>query len=380
MSHRILFVIESLFSLGAAQQLEALAQALANRQYEIQVAVLGNQTTEPTRWTDAGIKINFLNGDDRTGLHPVRDGLPIIHRLRKLIQTFSPEIVHAWCGPAELVTLIATQPFPLGKRLNRFRLISTELYLSSEKQLVRRSAENWMAKRIETLVVPHAAVRNHLTENGYHASRIEIVPNAVFLPDPPINPAQSKRKLLQDLNLPESTILAGTVASLVHRTRLKDLIWAADLLTCIRPDLHFIVIGNGSQLKRLKRFASLTEAQSHIHFLGQPEFPEPIVASLDVYWHSHLRAPLSGNLLAAMAHRVPVISVLGPGTEDLIRHQETGFAVNFGARDEFARWTKYLIERSDSAEKLAQQGESFAQSNFKASKMVDGYLAIYDRG
>lgn len=180
------------------------------------------------------------------------------------------------------------------------------------------------------------------------------------------------------MNLPEKAYLAGAVGPLCHRSRFKDLIWATDLLTVIRDDFHFLMIGKGSQRKQLERFASLTESRSHIHFLGHPEFPQRVVAGLDFYWNSHLRDPLSGNLLAAMANGIPSISVYGPGTEEIIRHQQTAFGVNFGARDEFARWTKFLIEKSEPAQKIAWQGQQFVRDNFRQSKMIDGYLAIYD--
>ena len=82
--------------------------------------------------------------------------------------------------------------------------------------------------------------------------------------------------------------------------------------------------------------------------------------------------------MSAMAKGIPAISVFGPGSKEIIRHQETGFAVNFGARDEFARWTKYLIEQEESGKQLARQGQTFVQSNFEESKMVDSYVGIYD--
>jgi len=82
--------------------------------------------------------------------------------------------------------------------------------------------------------------------------------------------------------------------------------------------------------------------------------------------------------MSAMANGIPSISVYGPGTKEIIRHQETGFAVNFGARDEFARWTKFLIEKPEQAARLARQGQEFVNAQFTKSTMVDGYLAIYD--
>ncbi len=382
MSHRILFTIESLFPLGEAQQLKLLASSLVQQGYDIHVAVLGEYAFEPIQWTTDCITVYFLNSDDKTPLHTMRDGLYVVRALRKLIHEVSPDIVHSWCGHAELLTLLATEDFPLShalrKPLNPFRLLGTELYLQPEKRFTRQAVEHRMNRRVEQMIVPHESVKTHLVENGYREARVAVVPNAVSWPDPAIDHAGARSRLLSRLGLPNTTYLAGAVAPLIHRSRLKDLIWATDLLTCIREDFHFVIIGTGPQLPRLKRFAALTEAKAHIHFLGHPASPETIVAGLDFYWHSHFRDPLSGNLLAAMANGIPVISVYGEETKEIIRHQETAFAVNFGARDEFARWTKFLIEKPEQGQKLAQQGQAFVQRHFGTKTMVDGYQAIYD--
>lgn len=375
--HRILFVIENLFPLGAALQLKLLADELVVKHYEVHVAVLGQKAFVPQDWIDSNIDVYFLNGDDKTPLHTMRDGFHVVRELRQVIQTIKPEIVHSWCGRAELLTLLAVQQYPVIKRLRRFRLISSELYLQPEKRFSRQVLENKMSRRVERMIVPHESVKQHLVENGYREPRISIVPNAVVSTSP-VNRIDAKRQLIAQLGLPEKARIAGTVARLQHRTRLKDLIWATDLLTCVRDDFHFLIIGTGSQLKQLKHFAALTESKAHVHFLGHPEEPEKIISGLDFYWNSHLREPLSGNLLNAMSYGIPAISVLGPGTDSIIRHQETGFAVNFGARDEFARWTKYLIEQTESGERLAQQGQDHVHSHFDKSKMIDGYTGIYE--
>ena len=141
--------------------------------------------------------------------------------------------------------------------------------------------------------------------------------------------------------------------------------------------MQFVIFGKGLQKNRLQRFARMTESFHHVHFLGEPADADSMLAGLDFYWHSHLLEPLPVNLLAAMAAGIPTISVYGPGTSEIIRHQETGFAVNYGARDEFARWTKYLIELPDQAAKLSTQGKSFVEQNFTDPDYADKFLRLY---
>jgi glycosyltransferase involved in cell wall biosynthesis len=130
-------------------------------------------------------------------------------------------------------------------------------------------------------------------------------------------------------------------------------------------------------LSRLQRFASLTEAASHVHFIRHPE--PSLIQGLDFYWHPHFQEPISANLMAAMAAEIPAIAVYGEGTDEIIRHQETGFAVNFGARDEFARWTKFLIEKPNESKTMARQGRELVERSFPSKSMVDDYIAFYER-
>lgn len=375
MNYRILFTIESLFELGPVEELKILTGALSARGHEIHVAILGEYRAEPKEWTDSGIKVHVLNKDDRTPLHSFRDSFSIIPELRKLIHALSPDLVHAWCGQAEILTLIATQNVLLARPLPFKHLISTRLAIPRELGFTHQVLENQLGDSESfTTVVPHASIKTKLIEYGKLESQIQIIANSTTPPNPAEKPI-ARESLRKKLGLPQNSYLAGTVAPLVHRSRLKDLIWATDLLTCIRQDFHFLIIGSGSQLSRLQRFASLTEAKAHIHFLSHPE--SSVIQGLDFYWHPHLQEPLSGNLLSAMAAEIPSIAVYGEGTQEIIRHQETGFAVNFGARDEFARWTKFLIEKPEESQILVQQGRQLVERAFPIESMVDGYLELY---
>ena len=390
MSQRILFTVEHLYPLGPAQLLFPLASELAAAGKDVVIAVLGQRTNTVDPWLDAGIRVFFVNGDDQTPLHTHRDAFTVIRELRNLLRLIEPDTLHAWCGEAIWLTLLAIQPIPLTAELPNVRLMATELNLHPEKKFIRSLLEDRLSAQIETLIVPHEAVANDLADEGLIARNTRIIPNGVRVGD--LHPAAERIAIIdraalsrrdlrnsirQQMSLPEEARLAITVADLEPRNRLKDLVWATDLLSCVREDFHFAIIGTGDQLWRLRKFARQTEARDHVHFLGLPESPESYLAAADFYWHSHLQSPLAGSLLAAMAMGIPAISVLGPGTEAIIDHQATGFATNFGARDEFARWTKYLIEQAEPASRLAQQGQEHVSKKFAFDPMLQSYLALY---
>ncbi len=366
MSRRILFVIESLFPLGPAQQLNLLARQLIFQEFDIHIVTLDDTSTQTSALVRSGFTVHSLS--KFTGA--ITSELSQAGALKALIDQLDPAIVHSWCGAANPVTGLAL------RGTESPRLVATELSQPPNSGFARSLALRKFFRRSEKLVVPHESLKQTLIERGTREHRIAVVPNAASFAV--TDRDRARRRLRSDLSLPESAVVAMAVAPLVPRFRLKDLIWATDLLACIRDDFHFVLVGTGPHEWRLRTFAAQTEGAAHVHFAGHHEFAYQHIAGADFYWHSHLLEPLPGNMLAAMTIGIPCVSVFGDGTRELIIPQETGLAVSYGARDEFARWTKYLIEQTGSASQLTMQAKDYVDREFRVKPMADGYMAVYN--
>ena len=366
MSRRILFVVDSLFPLGPALQLKVLAGALADSGADVHIVALDEQWETPLSrhfpaTTVYGLNKGIIRGSRQLILAP---------RLRKLIRSVKPDIVHGWCESASTIAAMSLC------RLEKVRFFCTELWETPEKRLLQYLAGRWFARTPEAIVVPHDSLKEQLVEVHHKPPHLlRVIPNTALVPK--MGHAASRKLLLDRLGIPSDSWIAGTAAPFTARTRLKDLIWATDQLACFRDDVHLVIFGEGAQESRLRHFLSLTEATPYVHFMGNDPDVLSLINGVDFYWHPHLREPLPSGMLHAMAGNIPVVGVYGPQTSDLIVPQTTGLATNFGARDEFARWTKYLIERRDSAAQLARQGRAHVKARFSAEKMVDAYVEMY---
>ena len=364
MSRCILFVIDSLFPLGPAAVLSSFVRSL-QREHDFDVHIATLTSENPPIWQGdfAGATIHPIRK------RPQRDaGLPL--RLRKLVRRLDPDIVHSWCGQSNTIAAIGLF------RLDQSRFLSTELVLRQPQRFLERQIARRGHRRPEKLIVSHETLKIAAIENGIREHRLCVIPTGI--PAPRATHQKSSKFIRNLLGLNSTSLVACSVAPLVPTSRLKDLIWATDLLACVHDDFHLLILGRGSQLWRLKKFASQTAASRFIHFLGHPAEAARVLAGIDIYWNSHLRCPLDPVIMTAMLRQKPIVSVYGPGTMELIEPQVTGLATNFGARDEFARWSKYLIELPDSAKQLAEQGLAHVQQKFPLSTMVDGYLKIYN--
>ncbi len=369
MSQRLLFVIDSLSRFGATRQLDLLTRELAS-DFDVHVAVLS--VAEELPWThDERRCIHFLGVDNRndTLRSLTRSGF----RLRKLVKKLEPSIVHSWCHVAQRVALSATHD------IDSVSHFATEMYIRPSSNMTLEAIDRRLGMPVKQFVVTHDEIKKSLANIGYPENRISTIPSAI---DHSVKGNgevrdSARRKLIQLGGFGDHVQIAGAVAPLVPRSRLKDLIWATDLLTCIRDDVHFFIFGQGSQRQRLERFAFQTEAGHHVHFIDAEINAIELIPGLDFFWHSHLNEPLPSALCHAMQNEVPVVSVYGPGTSELFTHQESGFATNFGARDEFARWTKFLLELTEQGKQLAEQGRASLAGKFTAESMAGAYRELY---
>ena len=374
MSRSIVYIADSLNTLDDSLQLKLLASELARSgDWEVHVAVIAPSSDEINPLAEIDVKIHRLM-DQTPSVGRIAQATAMLQTgraLKRLLDSVRPDVVHTWGQTAQRCMNTARTLTAFG--VPEPKWISTFVRKREKSGLLVSGFDRHSAKQTEKAFVPHASLMPFMVEGGFAEEQVLIAPNAaVALPDRDA----TREKLLERIGLTgTSTIVAGTVADLVPATRLKDLIWATDLLNCIRDDFHLVIFGDGHQRQNLQRFASFTEAESHVHFL-RPEAAAGLLGALDVYWHSHLLHPLPSALLCAMANAIPVISVYGEGTEETILHQQTGMAVNYGARDEFARWTKFFIEKPDAARQLADQGKAHVLEKFPLEKMVSAYRAL----
>lgn len=360
MNKRVLLIVESMFPLGPAHQMELLAGQLVQRKFEVHVAVLRDKPSE--RYSvPANCQVHHLEVQKRDWM--------AWSKLRKLAKSIQPDICHDWS--ADSITRAAVGDlFPHVSSQFCGRATPIEWSNWIRRQLGRRRAT-----APTQFVATHEIVARRLVERGISDEQVTVIAPAV---GNEVKPQGARSFVLEEFGLPDDSLIVGAFAPLVPATRFKDCIWAVDLLSCIRDDVQLLIMGTGTQLARLKRFLRCTRVRPRVHFVGLPDDPLRVVAGLDVYWNSHLQWPLPISMLSAMQFGVPAVSVHGPETDEVIVHQTTGFCVNLGARDEFARWTKYLVEQKESAKQLARQGQQQVEKMFPVRPFVDAYLKLYE--
>jgi len=229
-------------------------------------------------------------------------------------------------------------------------------------------------------VANSAGVRDFYVGHGLPAEKFRVIPNGILPPQPS---STTKEALLAELGIPAGCRLIGVVGRLWPQKRVKDAIWAADMLKFIRDDVHLLIIGDGPHRDRLRRFRDQVRIRDKVHFLGHRDDVPRIMPHFDVLWSTSDYEGQSNAILEAMAAGVPVVATDIPGTRDLVVHQTTGFLVSTDSRAAkrrrvaFARHTNVLLNDPQLAARLGEAGRQRVTSEFSVERMVRLYTDLY---
>lgn len=359
---RILHIIESLGYNGVASQLLVLAKALVKSDLDVHVCVLSADTPRQQDFAAAGITAHTIAR--RWALDPLADW-----QLVRLVGKLQPDVVHTWdTVPGMLGPIRAGRPFIAGNyRIARWK----PAWLWS---LNRR-----FSKYAARLTTNSEQVRSWCTRHELSAPETTIIPNAVESGRPS---DITRADLLQTLKLPPDARLIGVVGQLTPQKRVKDLIWAADLLRVLHNNLRVLVIGEGPLRAQLEEYARLASDLDHIRFLGSGNDTWRITPHLDVLWNASENTGPSVAILEAMAAGVPVIASDTPSNRELIVEGETGHLIPLGTRSgraARARFTDRIFDDSDLASRLAKAATDRAARCFSVEQLLDQHLALYEK-
>ncbi|MES1213290.1 MAG: glycosyltransferase [Singulisphaera sp.] len=361
MTRRILHIIPTLDRSGAEKQLTLLAAGLPRDEFEVHVCALTRGGPLAGTLAEAGISLQVVGKAHK--FDPIA-----FWRLKKYITALRPQLVQTWLFAANsygrAAALAAGVPC----------IVAGERCVDPWKTWHELAIDRWLAKRSARIIVNSSGVRDFYVHHGIDPRKFALIANGIA---PAPASTLSRAGLLAELGLPADARLVGAVNRLWPQKRVKDLIWAADLLKVIRPDVHLLIIGDGPQRERLIRFRRQVVIEDKVHFLGERSDVAQLMPHFDVLWLASEYEGLPNVIMEAMSHGVPVVATDIPGNRDLVIPGETGYLVPIGDRAGLARQTNKLLDDAELAHRLGAAGRKRVQEEFSVSKMVERYAALY---
>lgn len=339
-----------------------LACGLPRDQFDVQVAVLTHTGPLEATLREAGIPVHLIG--KRWKFDPFS-----FWRLRRHIVELQPDIVHTWLFAANAYGRQAAR----GAGVKH--LVAGERCVDPWKSAWQLTIDRRLARITERIVTNSSGVVEFYASRGLPREKFTVIPNGIAAPviEQPI----SRDALLSELRLPANSRLIGAVGRLWPQKRVKDLIWAADLLKTTRDDTHLLIVGDGPLRSRLVRYRDQSEIADRVHFLGERNDVPRLMPHFDVLWLASEYEGQSNAILEAMVAGVPVIASDIPGNRDLVCDGETGYLVPLGDRFEFTRRTHWLCDDEGLRTKLGEAGRERARQQFSVAQMIARHAELY---
>ena len=312
---------------------------------------------------DAGCDVVCLNKKHHIDLGFVR-------RLKRLLRSHPRDVVHAWLMSAGLWGRLAemmtgrvptvvsfrsqeVHRWPGGVRLDRFLARYTDLFIcnSSRVQVI------WQ-RRLKS-----------------DDARVRVVINGVDCHQFGPGPSADKR---EELGISPESFVVTQVGTMKPAKNWPMFLAVAAKVIAQHPQAVFLAVGEGPLLEDVRaQAAALDGAGNRIRLLGNRiDVPDILRASNVALSTSDIEG-MPNAVLEAMASGLPVVATRVSGSEELVRHEQTGYLVSPGDADQAADHLIGILQGRALAERMGQAARATAQQEYSFEQMAARHGQAY---
>ena len=239
--------------------------------------------------------------------------------------------------------------------------------------------DRWLATKSQRIVVNSQSVRDYyVRKQRVDPAKYRVIHNGIDTESGAGKTSGAARgALAESIGIPSDAHWIGVVARLWPQKRLKDAIWAADLLKVAECNFRVLFFGDGPQRWRLGRYARQVNAADRVCFLGDREDVARWLPHLRCSWLTSQYEGQSNAVMEAMAAGIPVVASDLSANRTLITHEQNGLLFPLGDRGDLARQTYRLLQDEELAARLGHAARETMARDFSADQMVDQYARLY---
>lgn len=315
------------------------------------------------RLTESGIPVHILSFSSR------RDRQAIV-KLRELIESTQPDIVHVFTKLALSNTLVAIKG-------QRARLVAYRGIVGNLSYLDPTSWMSFLNPRVDRIICVAEAIRKYMLT--LRLFRLRIPPHKVVTVHKGHEVewyTQEEKADLGAIGVPAGSLVVGCVARMRPRKGVPVLIKAFGQL----PEelgTHLVLIGKIED-SRIAKAIARSPAKERVHVLGFRPDAAKLAGALDVLVLPSLRREgLPRAVIEAMAQRIPVIVTDSGGSPELLEDFKSGRIVPPNDADSLAEAMEQILSDQAMAERYGDAAQKRIKEHFNVDQTVEKTLAIY---
>jgi glycosyltransferase involved in cell wall biosynthesis len=294
-----------------------------------------------------------------------------VAELARLLRRIRPRIVHGWDFP--LNGAVA-----LGSRLAGVRIriggVRRNLFKPGRGAWRRRLATTGL----DRFVVNSLRGRDDLLRCGVGAERIDVVHNAVELPQETLTAARRADLRCRYGVEREDEVVIANVSNMIPVKNHALLLDATRRLLARGLSVRTVVYGDGPLREELERSAGASPLDGRVRFMGRDPGAPAAIAAADVFCFTSRSEGCPNVLLEAAAAGLPAVTTDVGGASEIVVEGETGHVVPSDDPAALAAALEGLVQDRERRARMGAAARARIEREFTPQRSVAALVAAYD--
>ncbi len=288
-------------------------------------------------------------------------------KIKKEIKKIKPDIVHAHCVTSygKLAAFTGFHPLVV-------TAWGSDILINPYQNLITKLATKKSLKNADLLTCDAKHMKKAMVGLGAEVSKIKIINFGIDTKK--FSPGPKSKKLRQELGLKPGDMIVISLRGLEPIYDVETLIKAVPIVLQKNKKARFLILGSGSQEKKLKDLSSELGIAEKVKFSGwvsNDKLPDFLRTS-DVYVSTSLSdGGIASSTAEAMACGLPVVVTDSGENKKWIKDGKNGFIVSVKNPIALAERVIYLLENKEKRLGLGKQGrDTIKKDNDYESEML----------
>ena len=360
---RILAILASCDFEGVWRQCSRLSANLPAEEFDVRFALLAGNQSDAELLEETGLPV-YLIGSGRKS-EPL-----IFWPLMRFVKQQQPDLVHCWDSTATLYG-------PLAAWMTGGQTVFCSTWQPTKLNEFWKQSIYWLSKRrITKMIIPSRALvkSDHMLTQLAEES-VEIIPPGISHQD---KPSEDRNDLLAKLGVPKNSQLIAATDPMDSTSRLREMIWATELLKVAGHNVQIFICGKGRKRKAVENFRNQIQLEDRVHFLEDRYLIRELMGHLDIFWQlGGTKGKCVIPTVEAMRRSIPVIADNSATHRELLQHEKTGILVPCCDPAPLASWTQHLLEHPEQRREIGVNGQDAIEDQFGQEAALAAMTKLY---
>ncbi len=188
------------------------------------------------------------------------------------------------------------------------------------------------------------------------------------------------KKFRARFSIPEDRQIVTQVSWMIPEKGISDFVKMARLVATQKPDVQFVLVGDGANREQYMREAESLGLSDRITWTGviDDPFGEGVFQAADVVCQFSRWEEVFGWMIAeAMAHTKPIVATRVGGIPELISDGASGYLVDRGDAEAMSRRVLDLLNDRELRLRMGKVGRATVEAKFDLQKNVAQLIEAY---